>query len=176
MDYVINDFLDIDECNSFIKHANKVGKKFNYYLGETWDCKRILDLEFNNLILDTFIKKYNQHKFKLWFSLDDFEIKDVNVSMTTYQNGEGLDLHLDLKSQLTTVIVLNDNFLDGRFMLSEVKDKNSCEKHFIKMGQSISFDGTKLYHGVLPVTTGVRYALNIWMTNTDYKFNKSSII
>jgi predicted 2-oxoglutarate/Fe(II)-dependent dioxygenase YbiX len=42
----------------------------------------------------------------------------------------------------------------------------------LKLGDSISFNGSKTYHGVLPVTNGVRYALNIWMTESDFDYPK----
>jgi hypothetical protein len=47
---------------------------------------------------------------------------------------------------------------------------NDCEKFDLNIGECISFDGSKTYHGVLPVTNGIRYALNIWMTDTDFKY------
>ena len=80
-----------------------------------------------------------------------------------------------------TVIVLSADFIGGEFVLSnQYDDINICKKYHLNMGESISFDGSKTYHGVLPVTNGVRYALNIWMTNTDFKYkplkNNKSII
>lgn len=172
MNYRINKFFDKEECSSIIEYADRVGKKFNYNPTEVWDCKRIADTNFNKLIIERFIKNYNENEFKLWFSLDNFEIKDVNISITKYYDGRRLDLHLDSTSQLTTVIVLNDNFTDGRFMLSKTLDENDSEKHLLGVGESISFDGSKIYHGVMPVTNGTRCALNIWMTNTDFKYLK----
>ena len=53
-------------------------------------------------------------------------------------------------------------------MLSESKD--DYKKHDLKIGKSITFDGSKTYNGVMPVTEGIRIALNIWMTNTNSKF------
>ena len=172
MNYTINKFFEKEECESIIEYADRVGKKFNYNPHEVWDCKRIADEDFNKMIIERFIKNYNENGFKLWFPLDNFEIKDVNISITKYYDGRRLDLHLDSTSQLTTVIVLNDNFTDGRFMLSETLDDSKCEKHLLGMGESISFDGSKIYHGVIPVTSGIRCALNIWMTNTDFKYLK----
>lgn len=172
MNYSINNFFKKEECNSIIEYADRVGKKFNYNPYEVWDCKRISDLEFNKLIIDRFIQNYNEDKFKLWFSLNNFEIKDFNVSITKYYDGRRLDLHLDATSQLTTVIVLSDEFSDGRFMLSETPNQDESEKHLLEMGQSITFDGSKVYHGVMPVDNGIRCALNIWMTNTNFKYLK----
>jgi hypothetical protein len=178
MNYTINNFFEEEECNSIIEYADKVGKKFNYNHTEVWDCKTISDLEFNKLIIDRFIKNYRENKLKIWFPLENFKIKDIKISLTKYYDGRRLDPHLDATSQLTTVIVLTNNFMDGRFMLSESKD--NYIKHDLKIGQSVTFDGSKTYHGVMPVTDGIRVALNIWMTNTDTKFfdiiNKKNII
>jgi hypothetical protein len=176
MNYTINQFFEKRECNSIIEYADRVGEKFNYDTEEVWDCKRIYDSEFNKLIIDRFIKNHYDGKFKLWFDLNDFEIKDFNISITKYYENRRLDLHLDSTSQLTTVIVLNDNFSDGRFILSEKPNRDEPEKYLLEMGQSITFDGSKIYHGVMPVYDGIRCALNIWMTNTNFKFNDKKII
>jgi hypothetical protein len=107
----------------------------------------------------------------LWFDLNEFKINDVNISLTKYYDNRWLDLHLDKTSQLTTVIVLSDEFDDGRFVLStNNSDIKNGEKYNLQIGDGISFDGSKIYHGVLPVNTGIRYALNIWMTDTDFKY------
>jgi predicted 2-oxoglutarate/Fe(II)-dependent dioxygenase YbiX len=98
-------------------------------------------------------------------------IKDVNISLTKYYSGKWLDLHIDANSQFTTVIMLSDEFDDGRFTLSNsYMNINNAQKYHLNIGECISFDGSKIYHGVMPVTNGIRCALNIWMTNTDYKY------
>lgn len=181
MNYSINNFLDEYECNSIIKFAEETGKQFSYDPMLVWDCKRIYDDSFNNMILSKLKNNYINNKFKLWFDLNEFKIKDFVVSLTKYYDGRWLDLHLDVSSQLTTVIVLSDNFEDGRFVLSKNQNNiEDCQKFHLNIGDSISFNGTDTYHGVMPVTKGLRYALNIWMTNTDYKFvnvkNTNSII
>jgi hypothetical protein len=108
----------------------------------------------------------------LWFDLNEFDIKDINVSLTKYYDGKWLDLHKDGTSEFTTVIVLSDEFYDGRFVLSNsYKDINNAQKYHLNIGESISFNGNKTYHGVMPVTNGLRCALNLWMTNTDFKYN-----
>jgi predicted 2-oxoglutarate/Fe(II)-dependent dioxygenase YbiX len=71
---------------------------------------------------------------------------------------------------------MSEDFNDGRFALSEsYKDINNCEKYHLNIGESISFDGSKTYHGVLPVINGTRYALNIWMTNTNFKYHELKV-
>jgi predicted 2-oxoglutarate/Fe(II)-dependent dioxygenase YbiX len=181
VEYSINNIFNKEECDSIIELTDSIGVPFSYNPNETWDCKRIYDESFKNDILNRLISNYKNNEFKLWFDLNEFKINDFNISLTKYYDNRWLDLHLDKSSQLTTVIVLSDEFSDGRFVLSTNNgDINMAEKYNLQIGDSISFDGSKVYHGVLPVHTGMRYALNIWMTNTDFKYkplkNNKSII
>jgi predicted 2-oxoglutarate/Fe(II)-dependent dioxygenase YbiX len=172
MEFSINKFFEKEECNSILEYIDSVGVQFSYNPNETWDCKRIYDENFKNDILNKVKLNYQNDKFKLWFDLNKFNIKDINVSLTKYYDGKWLDLHKDGTSQFTTVIVLSDEFYDGRFVLSNsYKDINNAEKYHLNIGESISFNGDKTYHGVMPVTNGLRCALNLWMTNTDFKYN-----
>jgi|Laugresu1bdmlbsd_1035121.scaffolds.fasta_scaffold01055_7 hypothetical protein len=173
MNFSINTFFDESECEEIIEFCEKNGTQFSYNESETWDCKRIYNDEFKEKIISTLKEKYNSKQFNLWFDLNDFNIKDINISLTKYYDGRWLDLHLDSTSQLTTVIVLSKGFSDGRFVLSKThKNLIECDKHELNIGQSITFDGSIIYHGVMPVTTGIRCALNIWITNTDFKYYK----
>jgi predicted 2-oxoglutarate/Fe(II)-dependent dioxygenase YbiX len=115
----------------------------------------------------------------LWFDFETFNLKNFNISLTSYYDGRYLNLHKDKTSELTTVIVLTDNFDGGQFVLS---NENNSSTHFknldgmsifdLKLGDSISFNGSKTYHGVLPVTSGIRCALNIWMTESEFNYPK----
>lgn len=173
MNFSINKFFEKDECFPIIEFAEKNSKSFSYNPKDVWDCRRIYDEEFKQKIVNKLKLKYDSNDFSLWFNLNDFQINDVNISLTKYYENRWLDLHIDSTSQFTTVIVLSENFNDGRFALSEsYKDINDTEKHQLNIGESISFDGSKIYHGVLPVTNGIRYALNIWMTDTDFKYHE----
>jgi hypothetical protein len=181
MEYSINNMFNKDECESIIKLTDNIGIPFSYNPKEVWDCKRIYDENFQNEIVNRLKLNYKSNEFNLWFDLNEFDIKDVNISLTKYYDGRWLDLHLDKTSQFTTVIVLSNGFNDGRFALSNsYKDINNVEKHHLNIGEAISFDGSKIYHGVIPVVDGIRYALNIWMTNTDFKYtplkNNKSLI
>jgi predicted 2-oxoglutarate/Fe(II)-dependent dioxygenase YbiX len=181
MKFSINKFFEKEECNSIIEIADNIGTPFSYNPLETWDCKRIYDENFKETIVNKLLTNYKNNEFNLWFDLDVFDIKDVNISLTKYYESRWLDLHLDKTSQFTTVIVLSDGYDDGRFALSNTyNDINNVEKYHLNTGESISFDGSKVYHGVMPVTKGIRLALNIWMTDTDFKYkplktNKSII-
>lgn len=173
MNYSINKFFEETECESIIKFCLDNGKPFSYNFNETWDCRRVYDEEFKIKILNKLKLLYSSGQFNLWFDLNEFNIKDTNISLTSYYGGRWLDLHLDTTSQLTTVIVLSDGFSDGRFVLSDVNKKiDDGDKYELKMGESITFDGSAVYHGVMPVFKGTRYALNIWNTNTDFKYYK----
>jgi predicted 2-oxoglutarate/Fe(II)-dependent dioxygenase YbiX len=181
MEYSINNIFNKEECDSIIEFTDRIGTPFSYNPNEVWDCKRIYDENFKNEIVNRLKLNYKNNEFKLWFDLNKFDIKDVNISLTKYYDGRWLDLHLDKTSQFTTVIVLSDEFDDGRFALSNsYGDINNVEKYHLNIGESISFDGSKIYHGVIPVINGIRCALNIWMTDTDFKYkalktNKSLI-
>ena len=173
MNYSINNFFEKEECKSIIEFAENNGIPFSYNPTELWDCKRIYDEAFKLKIKNKFLKLYNNGDFKLWFNLNEFKINDINVSLTKYYENRWLDLHLDSTSQFTTVIVLSDDFNGGDFALSEKYiNINECKKYKLNIGESISFDGSKTFHGVVSVSNGIRYALNIWMTDTKFKYYK----
>lgn len=190
MEYSKNNFLTPEECLDTIKYIEENGVHFSYTKDiKSWYCKRVPEGEFSRGIVDKFFERYYDGTLKLYTKLEEFDIKDFNISLTKYYDGRFLNLHLDQGSQLTSVVVLSDNFKDGRFLLSDSKmlthGANEAVPRFgsipsskfkvakkihLKKGEILTFNGTQLYHGVMPVTEGIRYSLNIWMTNTDYKF------
>jgi hypothetical protein len=183
MNYAINNnFCDGDNAKQIIDFCIEFGEPFSYNPTEHWDCRRIYDSEFKNKIIELLTKNYKNGDFKLWFDYSEFNLKNFNISLTSYYNGRYLNLHKDKSSELTTVIVLSDGFEGGQFVLTE--DENPSF-HFetldgltlfdLKLGDSISFNGSKTYHGVMPVTKGNRYALNIWMTETDFNYPRVKI-
>lgn len=192
MNYTINKFFDPSECQDVIDYAEKNASRFSYTKDtDSWDCKRLPDTEYTEDIIKRFLREVNQGTFKLWFPISDYEVKNYTISLTKYYDGRWLDLHLDKVSQITTVIVLSEDFEDGRFVMSDSsKLRNGAtkavprlgsapggkidfaEKIYLAKGESISFNGMETYHGVLPVTRGIRYALNIWMTDQDLNFIK----
>lgn len=182
MNHSINRFFDKSECDEIIKFALEQGVPFSYKEEEkkSWDCRRIYDDNFKEKIINKFTKLDNEDNLKLWLNFKDFNIRDVNVSLTRYYDGRFLELHKDSTSQLTTVIVLTEDFNDGRFILSnslvnlDYSNPIGVDIIDVSMGHGISFDGSKTFHGVLPVKTGLRCALNVWMTNTEFKYNHTS--
>jgi len=183
MNYTINNnFCDEDSAKEIIKFCLEHGEPFSYKPTESWDCRRIYDEDFKNKIIDLLTTNYKNENFSLWFDYDTFNLKNFNISLTSYYDGRYLNLHKDKSSELTTVIVLSEGFEGGQFVLTE---QNNPPFHFetleglticdLKLGDCISFNGSETYHGVLPVTNGIRYALNIWMTETDFNYPKIKI-
>lgn len=172
-------FCNKDEADSIIKFCLKYGEPFSYNPNEVWDCRRIYDDEFRTQIINKLTSYYKNGDFKLWFNYNKFNIKNFNISLTSYYNGRYLNLHKDISSELTTVIVLSDGYNGGEFALSDsiapafhFETMNDISTFNLKLGDSISFNGSNTYHGVLPVTSGIRYALNVWMTESDFNYPK----
>ena len=165
MKYTINTFFKKQECDDIIDFCMKEGESFNYNPNEVWDCRRVYDESFKKYILEKILEV---EKFEL------FNVKNINVSLTKYYDSRRLDLHLDSTSNYTTVICLSDNFEDGRFVLSEKQcSLNDTDvKIKLSLGEGVTFEGNKIYHGVMPVHTGLRCALNIWMNDTDFNYYK----
>jgi hypothetical protein len=180
MNYSINqNFCDREEAKRIVDFCLEYGEPFSYNPSEKWDCRRMYNDEFKTKIINILTEKYESNEFKLWFDWNGFDMKNFNISLTSYYDGRYLNLHKDKTSELTTVIVLSDGFDGGDFALTEMKtppsnfkNLNGIDTFKLNLGDSISFDGTKTYHGVLPVTNGIRYALNIWMTETDFTYPK----
>jgi len=180
MNYTINNnFCNKEEANSIIEFCLKYGEPFSYNPNEVWDCRRIYDEEFRVKIINKLTNYYKNGNFSLWFDYNKLNIKNFNISLTSYYNSRYLNLHKDISSELTTVIVLSDGFSGGEFALSNeilpsihFENLIGIETFHLKLGDSISFNGSNTYHGVLPVTNGTRYALNIWMTETDFNYPK----
>jgi Rps23 Pro-64 3,4-dihydroxylase Tpa1-like proline 4-hydroxylase len=183
MNYTINNnFCDKTEANSIIDFCIKYGEPFSYQPNEVWDCRRIYDESFKTKILNKLINYYKNGEFKLWFDYNHFNVKNFNISLTSYYDGRFLNLHKDKVSELTTVIVLSDGFDGGQFAISDninpsinFENLNGIKTFDLKLGDSISFNGSNVYHGVLPVTKNIRYALNIWMTESDYDYPPTKI-
>lgn len=167
MNYDINKFFSKEECDYIIEYCMSNGEPFSYYQFEinSWDCRRMYDETFKNYVLDKILAVKD---------FSEFNIRNINVSLTRYYDGRRLDLHLDSTSSYTTVISLTNEYVDGRFVLSKHRcDLTEAEiKLDLKLGEGVTFEGNKIYHGVMPVTSGLRCALNIWMNDTDFSYYK----
>lgn len=162
MKYTVDRVLTEEECVEVLQICMKDGEKFYYTEKEanSWDCRRIYNQEFKNYILQ---------KLKIIHDLDILSIRDVVISLTRYYDNRRLDLHLDRNSNYTTVIPLTDSYTDGRFVLSEVYCPlvNAETKISLGKGEGITFEGNRIYHGVMPVHNGIRSALNIWIDGVN---------
>jgi len=163
--YKINQYFNQEECNEIIEFCLKNGDQFSYNPNDNWDCKRIYNEEFKSKILKSILDVQ---------SFDSFNIRNINVSFTQYYDGRRLDLHLDKTSNYTTVIPLTTNYKDGRFVLSnfDTELENGKIKLDLKMGEGVTFEGNKIFHGVMPVNIGIRQSLNIWMNDTNFIYHK----
>jgi hypothetical protein len=181
MNYNINRYFSENECSEIVDYCNENGKPFKYHPDEHWDCRKIDNIFFKEKIIDKLNNLYLDGKTTYQFKPDFPKPEDVTISLTKYYDDRFLNLHLDLISSFTTVIVLSKDFSDGRFVLSKTKGesirdmgKNSL-KIELGMGEGISFDGSSIYHGVMPVKTGIRCALNIWVSSDKFKIRKTLI-
>lgn len=171
-----NFFFSKEECEEIVVFCEKVGvrtiQKVDAY--NKWDNFRIHNDEFKEKIL----KRYREvflNDTSIPFDLNSITIDEINLSLTRYYDGRFLEMHRDTSSDLTTVIVLTDNFEDGRFVLSEEKVKienNSIDEkllYTIQQGNGLTFNGGKIWHGVMPVHTGFRKSLNVWIVPSSFK-------
>lgn len=175
INYSINNFFSKEKCNTILDFCNENGEYFSYSNNDTWDCKRVYDNVFKSEILNTINDLYATDKIKFWFNYSSFDIRNINISLTRYYDGRYLNLHLDKTSNYTTVISLTDDYDDGRFVLSNINHMNITDgeiKIKLNLGEGITFEGNKIYHGVMPVNNGIRCALNIWMNDTDFTYYK----
>lgn len=177
MNYTINNFFNDDECSYFLKKALEIGVPFNYNPNENWDCRRIYDDELKLKVYKILESKYKAGDWNLWMDFESLKIKSINVSLTAYYEGRYLNLHKDSSSSLTIVITLNDEYEDGRFAITNrvsnnyhFENLNNIKLIKLSKGDGISFIGNEIFHGVLPVTKGKRYALNIWLSEEENKF------
>jgi hypothetical protein len=181
MNYNINRYFSENECSEIVDYCNENGQPFKYHPDEHWDCRKIDNIFFKEKIINKLNNLHLDGKTTYQFKPDFSKTENVTISLTKYYGDRFLNLHLDLISSFTTVIVLSKDFSDGRFVLSKtqgesIRDmgKNSL-KIELGMGEGISFDGSNIYHGVMPVKTGIRCALNIWVSSDKFKIRKTLI-
>jgi hypothetical protein len=178
MNSVVHTFFSNEECDEIAILCERIGIKFNHNVSvyNKWDNRKIHNKEFETRMLQRYKEVYSNDT-TLPFDLNSLTIDNISLSITRYYDGRFLEMHRDTSSDLTTVIVLTDEFEDGRFVLSENKiliQNNIVDEsliHTIKKGTGLRFNGGKVYHGVLPVTNGIRKSLNIWIKPDTFKMN-----
>ncbi len=119
MNYNINNnFCDRETAKDIIDFCLEFGEPFSYKPTEVWDCRRMYDSNFKERIINLLTTNYKNGEFKLWFDYSTFNLKNFNISLTSYYDGRYLNLHKDKSSELTTVIVLSDDYEGGQFVLT----------------------------------------------------------
>ena len=176
-----NFFFSKEECEEIVLFCEKVGIKSIHKIDayNKWDNLRIHNDEFKEKILKRYKEVFlNSGIFP--FDLNKITIDEIYLSLTRYYNGRFLEMHRDTSSDLTTVITLTDNFNDGRFVLAEEKISienktfNNSNLHTITQGTGLTFNGGTIWHGVMPVHTGIRKSLNIWVAPESFKIDSSA--
>lgn len=104
--------------------------------------------DISNIVLDC-ITAYSANK----------DLKVNRMYVTKYFKGDDCKTHID-KSLWTAIILLEDDFTGGRFLLENRPVK-------LNKGDCVIFEGTKL-HSVEPITQGTRSALNVWIQNHEF--------
>ena len=93
--------------------------------------------------------------------LVDYEFITTWINVTEYTKGIDLRHHKDSESSLTIVSEISDNYTGGRFLINK--------ESYIKLdkGDVLTFNGSKIFHGVEEVDKGTRLSLNIWTKPKD---------
>jgi hypothetical protein len=171
-----NFFFSKEECEEIVKLCEKTGitpiHKVDAY--NKWDMLRIYD----NTLKERILKRYKEvfsNDTTLSFDLNSIGLNQIFLSLTRYYDGRFLEVHRDTSSELTSVIVLTDEFEDGRFVLSNDKIKienNTLDTdllYTVDQGNGLTFNGHTIWHGVMPVHKGIRKSLNIWIEPNSFK-------
>ena len=93
--------------------------------------------------------------------LVDYEFITTWINVTEYTKGIDLRHHKDSESSLTIVSEISDNYTGGRFLINK--------ESYIKLdkGDVLTFNGSKVFHGVEEVDKGTRLSLNMWTKPKD---------
>lgn len=171
-----NIFFSKEECDELVTLCENVGYNQTCKINAVnpWDILRIHDTKLKEKVLKRYKEVFlNTTLFP--FDLNKITTDEVYLSLTRYYDGRFLEMHRDISVELTTVIVLTNEYSDGRFVLSEdelyIENKSPDESllYTINQGYGLTFNGGDIYHGVMPVTTGIRKSLNVWINSSSFK-------
>jgi predicted 2-oxoglutarate/Fe(II)-dependent dioxygenase YbiX len=142
---IIENFFDDDYCDYIYEYAkNNFIPELRY--GTNWKIKKNTKIKFENKIKSEISHLINFNDYRL-----------NKIFLTEYYENESLITHLDNGSTDNLIIQLTSGFTGGEFIIED--------KLFnFNKGDCVRFDGGKLKHGLIPVKSGVRAALNIWIT------------
>ena len=158
--------FDDDFCDYLVSYVKKncqlshISFKINWWMWNLWGNSFMPKYE--KEFYDDNIKEVIFGKLRPNFNIDDYRL--IWLQMTEYRDGtKGLADHLDSKNNKTFTILLTNNFTGGETYVDN-------QKMNLDKGDGVLFDGYKIYHGVREVQSGVRNALNIWLTPKLNKF------
>ena len=151
MRYKVNKILNDETCfNIILKHHKEIKPAL------------IEDGKYNPKIRQSLIKLLSQDEKNLIID-DPKEELNIDVQFAKYNIGDFYNWHNDLWNkgfeEITTVILLNDEFEGGEFQIKT--SDNQIETYKLKIGESIQFPA-EVIHRVKPVTEGTRYSVAIW--------------
>ena len=176
-----NFFFSKEECEEIALLCEKLSVKQLHKIDayHKWDNLRVYDDNFKERILKRY-KEVFSNDSTLSFDLNSITVNEVYLSLTRYYDGRFLEMHRDTSSELTSVIVLTDDFEDGRVVLSdekisiENKPFTDSNLHTINQGDGLTFNGHAIWHGIMPVHRGIRKSLIVWIEPNSFKIETNS--
>ena len=143
--YTLNDILSPEECQKIIDDLPEEGTgSWAGSLYETDDLPGYSEFIARRYRCDANMRKYVAERTG---------VVSPKMYVCKYIVGEGAKTHRD-GNKFTINILLNNDFKGGQFL---IKNRYPID---LNVGDAVVFD-TETFHGVRPVTSGVRYALNI---------------
>lgn len=152
MRYKVTKILNDEACSDIILRHHKEIKPAFIGQEKTYDTK----------IRQSSIKLLSEDEKNLLINDPNRELS-IDVQFAEYNIGDFYDWHDDLWNrqfeEITTIILLNDEFEGGEFQIKT--SDNEIETCELRSGESIQFP-SEVIHRVKPITKGVRYSLTIW--------------
>jgi hypothetical protein len=149
-------FLE-EKCKNFNPSQTPIldGEYLNYFYRQFLDIKDI-----NVVGIVDKCEKYIRKQLKT----NNLELKGMWINRVDINSNKDDDFHHDI-TPATLIIYLNDDFEDGEF---EYIDKSTKNKVKIKPKKNLTLAmNDKLYHRVSSVSSGVRYSLISFFTQSD---------
>jgi hypothetical protein len=126
----------------------------------------------NCMLNFVFLRRYNNYeRDKISIHIDDSELS-INIMLSENKNYTGGEFYIFNRRQSNKYIPFYKKHLKGR---EENKQKfmDSLSKLPIipiDQGDCIIYEGKKHLHGVLPVTSGIRYMISFFFKENKYIF------
>ena len=142
---IIDKLFDDDYCDYVYDYAkNNFITESRYSID--WKIKKNTNKEFENKI-----------KSKISHLINFNDYRANKIFLTEYFENDSLVYHVDNGSVDNLIIQLTSDFTGGEFII----DDNFFN---VNKGDCIRFNGSKLKHGLTPIKSGIRAALNIWIS------------